>query len=93
MGAKKSKQAVTNINSSLPPEVLGRIFQLLPRRALKMAVLVCRLWREVVEEQRLWACHTLRVTKRNLTRVVKVLGSRRIPAVRRHYGQNRIQPL
>ena len=83
MGAVKSKQAVTNIPSSLPPEVLGRIFRLLPRRDLKMAVLVCRLWREVVEEQRLWACHTLRVTERNLTRIVKVLGSRRVPAVRR----------
>ena len=79
MGAKNSKQAVTNLNSTLPPEVLGRIFRLLPRRALKMAVLVRRLWREVGEG----ACHTLRVTERNLTRVVKVLGSRRVQAVRR----------
>ena len=83
MGATKSKQAVTNIPSRLPPEVLGRIFRLLPRRALKMAVLVCRLWREVGEEQGVWAGHTLRVTQRNLTRVVEVLGSRRMHAVRR----------
>ena len=35
------------INELLPPEMLERVFRLLPNRDLKNAVLVCRRWRDV----------------------------------------------
>ena len=42
------------INELLPPEMLERVFRLLPNRDLKNAVLVCRRWRDVGEAPSLW---------------------------------------
>jgi len=44
-----------NINSMLPPELLTRIFDLLPVADLGTALLVCRRWRELGEKPILWA--------------------------------------
>ena len=38
---------VAPINKLLPAEILEKVFRLLPPRALKMVVLVCRRWRQV----------------------------------------------
>ena len=68
----------------LPSELLYLAFRLLPPRDLKTAVLVCRRWREVGQAQGLWAWVLLRVTRENMaTMATRVLGSRRLQAVRR----------
>ena len=43
------------INEVLPPEMLERVFHMLPHRDLERAVLVCRRWRDVGEAPSLWA--------------------------------------
>ena len=49
------------INSLLPAEILGRVFDLLSHTDLKSAVLVCRWWREVGESPLLWTWACLKV--------------------------------
>ena len=70
-------QAVIDINSVLPVEVLEVVFLLLPRRALLAVLLVCRRWRAVAESPSLWAASRLKVTTENLDDVPEVLSSRR----------------
>jgi len=66
------------INSTLPAEVLEKIFKVLPRRDLKTAVKVCRRWREVGEQPGLWSWVTITVHLGNLARVPAVLSNRRL---------------
>jgi hypothetical protein len=75
-------QAIT-INSLLPAEVLERVFRLLPPRALKAVVLVCRRWREVGEAPALWAWVCLRVSMRSLGSMPGLLRAARLQAVTR----------
>ena len=42
-----------------------QVFSLLTPQDLKAALLVCHMWREVVETPRLWSWVVLRVTKEN----------------------------
>ena len=53
---------VTEVDKLLP-ELLEMVFRLLPRRDLKVVVLVCKRWREVGEAPVLWAWVCLRVDK------------------------------
>ena len=55
------------INLSLPPELLYQILRLLAPGCLKSAMLVCRLWREVGEDSRLWSWAYVRVTREDLS--------------------------
>ena len=43
------------VEVQLPAEILKQIFHLLPGRDLRLAVQVCRLWREAGEAPGLWA--------------------------------------
>ena len=52
-----------DINLVLPTEILAEILRLLPLQTLKQAVLVCRLWRQLGEDPRLWAKMTLQVER------------------------------
>ena len=54
------------INKTLPAEMLQKILQLLPPRDLKMAVLVCKWWRDVGEDPVLWSWAMVTVTENNL---------------------------
>ena len=56
----------------LPREMVSRVLHLLPPAHLLRAALVCRLWREVVGEARVWAASTLHLTSAGL----KDLGAR-----------------
>jgi hypothetical protein len=60
--------------------MLELVLRLLPPRALKAAVLVCRRWRAVGEAPGLWAAW-VRVTEDRLLLRPGVLGSRRLQAV------------
>ena len=74
---------MAGINAVLPAEMLERVFRLLPPRDLKVVVAVCRRWREVGEAPSLWTWVYLAVVRRNLGRMVEVLGSRRMQAATR----------
>ena len=54
------------INKTLPAEMLQKILQLLPPRDFKMAVLVCKWWRDVGEDPVLWSWAMVTVTENNL---------------------------
>jgi len=63
-----------NINSFLPDEVLEKIFFLLPHQDLKVILLVCRRWGQVLNHARsLWGWASLRVDTRNLATLPKML--------------------
>jgi hypothetical protein len=67
---------------ALPAEMLERVFRLLPPRDLRAVVMVCRWWREVGEAPGLWAWVRLKVKTDNLAFMPRVLGWRRLQAVR-----------
>jgi hypothetical protein len=69
--------------TQLPLEMLEGILRLLPLKDLKVAVEVCRRWREAGEAPGLWASVRLRVTAGSLPSMAGLLGSRRLRAVRR----------
>lgn len=50
-----SSMSLVTINNLLPTEILFKIFSLLPLQTLKKAMLVCRWWRQVGEDSRLWS--------------------------------------
>lgn len=77
------KFEVADMTKKLPVEVLERIFQSLSPRELRMAVLVCRRWREVGETPALWSSLPVRVNTRNLSVMPEILSSRRLQAVRK----------
>ena len=52
--------------SSLPAEILNQIFRLLCPWDLIMAVQVCRRWKEIGEDPRVWTQDSVRVTRGNL---------------------------
>jgi hypothetical protein len=61
----------------LPPEVLELVLRLLPPRALKAAVLVCRAWRAAGEAPGLWAWARPRAARRrDLPRLLPLLEGR-----------------
>jgi hypothetical protein len=71
-----------DITTALPGEMLERILRLLPPRALKAAVLVCRRWREVGEAPGLWAPWvSLTAGPWNLASMPEAVGSRRLQAL------------
>ena len=72
-----SKLGMADPTTSLPVEMLTRIFRLLPPRSLKTAVLVCRRWREVGEGSGLWHWVTLALTTRNMDFFSELLESPR----------------
>ena len=66
----------------LPPELLHQIFLHLPTRALRRAVLVCRLWREVGRAPGLWAWGVVRVNANNMAALPSLLARDRLRDVR-----------
>ena len=66
----------------LPPELLHRIFLHLPTRALKRAVLVCHLWREVGRASGLWTWGVVKVNANNITALPTLLARDRLRHVR-----------
>jgi len=66
------------INRLLPNEILETIFLHLPHRDLKVALLVCKRWRQVGEVKRLWSSISLRVDKKNLALMPEMLCTRRL---------------
>ena len=72
---------MAGINSLLPPEILEKVFSLLPVRDLRRVVLVCRRWRQVGEAPHLWAWLYLVVRPDNLASLPEVLASRRLQGV------------
>eukprot|EP00092_Neocalanus_flemingeri_P017833 GFUD01019297.1.p1 GENE.GFUD01019297.1~~GFUD01019297.1.p1 ORF type:complete len:190 (-),score=43.45 GFUD01019297.1:61-606(-) len=70
------------INKILPTEMLERIFLLLTPGDIKMGVLVCRRWRDVGEDPRLWSWVMVTVTEKNLDSMPDVMGSKRMSAVK-----------
>ena len=78
---KKQKISRDLINCKVPPEILHKIFQKLQLCDMKMAVLVCRQWRDVGETQPLWRGAMVTATKKNLLVVPNLIYSKRIQAV------------
>ena len=72
---------MTDMTRKLPPEMMERIFLLLPLRSLKMVVLVCRRWRELGEDPVLWSQLWLTVNERKLSFMSEMLSSRRLQFV------------
>lgn len=72
---------VAPINRLLPAEILEKVFRLLPPRALKMVVLVCRRWRQVGEVPWLWSWLCLEVEESSLAIMPMVLHTDRLQAV------------
>ena len=66
----------------LPPELLHRIFLHLTIRALRRAVLVCRLWREVGRAPGLWTWGVVKVNANNLAALPSLLARDRLWDVR-----------
>jgi len=54
------------INTVLPAEMLQRIFRVLPPEDLKVAVTVCRLWRDIGSQGTLWTWVNLCAHRGNL---------------------------
>ena len=86
-GGIQGKEGWTPDVTVLPPEILERVFHLLPPRDLKAVVLVCRRWREVGEVPVLWTWVATPFTQTNFSSdlglVVKMLKSRRLEWVNR----------
>jgi len=72
-----------DLTRRLPAEVLERIFQSLSYRDLRMAVLVCRRWREVGETPELWSSLPVTVNTRTLSLMPEILSSWRLRDVRK----------
>ena len=68
--------------AQLPPELLGKIFQMLSPRDLRSVVQVCRLWREEGERPGLWTWGLVRVTAKNMSNISEVLATKRMLRVR-----------
>ena len=47
-------QIVVTMTSTLPPELLFRVFSFLDFTSLKAVILVCRYWRDIGEDPNLW---------------------------------------
>jgi len=62
---------LTQIND-LPSEMIMRIFKLLTPLDLKMAVLVCKLWREIGEHPSLWTRYFVTVANRDDLEKMKI---------------------
>jgi len=67
--------ATSEINRLLPSEILEKVFHLLPPRDLKVAVLVCRRWREVCLSPCLWSWVSLRIDSTNIEAIPRILNS------------------
>ena len=63
---------------NLPTEMLLYIFEMLSYRDLKIAILVCRRWREIGEIQQLWGSLPVIVNKRNISVMPEILSTRRM---------------
>ena len=83
MGAFHLQASQDQINPLLLPEVLHQVFRLLVPQDLKIAVLVCRLWREVGEAPSLWTWVVLRENRENQSTMVELLERRRMKTVRK----------
>ena len=72
----ESIESQLNINSVLPPEMLGQIFSLLTPKDLKTVMLVCKSWRDVGERPALWS----RIAVKTLSqlRLKRLQGAREI---------------
>ena len=66
------------VMENLPTEMLLYIFEMLSYRDLKIAMLVCRRWREIGEIQQLWGSLPVIVNKRNISVMPEILSTRRI---------------
>jgi len=63
---------------NLPTEMLLYIFEMLSYRDLKIAMLVCRRWREIGEIQQLWGSLPVIVNKRNISVMPEILSTTRL---------------
>ena len=63
---------------NLPTEMLLYIFEMLSYRDLKIAMLVCRRWREIGEIQQLWGSLPVIVNKRNISVMPEILSTTRM---------------
>ena len=72
----ESIESQLNINSVLPPEMLGQIFSLLTPKDLKTVMLVCKSWRDVGERPALWSW--VEITKLSQLRLKRLQGAREI---------------
>ena len=63
---------------NLPTEMLLYIFEMLSYRDLKIAMLVCRRWREIGEIQKLWGSLPVIVNTRNISVMPEILSTRRM---------------
>jgi len=70
------------ITSHLPAEMLYSIFQLLSPKDLNSVMLVCRRWREVGEDSRLWSNIRIVVCKDNISRKRDIQDCMRLRMVR-----------
>ena len=66
------------IMENLPTEMLLYIFEMLSYRDLKIAMLVCRRWREIGEIQQLWGSLPVIVNKRNISVMPEILSTTRL---------------
>ena len=66
------------VMENLPTEMLLYIFEMLSYRDLKIAMLVCRRWREIGEIQQLWGSLPVIVNKRNISVMPEILSTRRM---------------
>jgi len=70
-----------DLTSSLPPELIERIFHFLSPRDLNTAVLVCKRWRVLGEKPELWSSLPVTVTTMNISMMPEILSSKRLSAV------------
>ena len=66
------------VMENLPTEMLLYIFEMLSYRDLKIAMLVCRRWREIGEIQQLWGSLPVIVNKRNISVMPEILSTTRL---------------
>ena len=68
----------TTIKENLPTKMLLYIYERLSYRDLKIAMLVCRRWREIGEIQQLWGSLPVIVNKRNISVMPEILSTTRL---------------
>jgi len=80
--------------SNLPVEMLGRILRMLPPKSLKTVMLVCKLWKGMVDDPRLWTWAVVPVYSRLDLHRLQINRLQLIDKIRlsRPGSRNRIQP-
>ena len=68
---------------NLPTEMLLYIFEMLSYRDLKIAMLVCRRWRDIGEIQKLWPLLPVIVNTINIFIMPQILRTRRLRGLKK----------